>query len=213
MGFSNSIMLWSFRWRRASRKRYRHVGVSKATLYNIRNIIEGLHQSNIIIISLNILLCRKVESRRIRHLQFKTWPNYGVPEAVKPVAEFIAHVHTRKSGMQWRFDDKEVPIIYSNVRVSITKDIYFYSRARERGSNICTQDILTGSWFPRFGSALQWWYRSKWNLPDSISSLLTIYGHPAAQNITHILSPFSPFIKRNRASHEITKTPLDGRGK
>ena len=38
------------------------------------------------------------ESRRIRHLQFNTWPNYGVPEAVKPISEFIAHVYNRMKG-------------------------------------------------------------------------------------------------------------------
>merc|ERR1719400_2200201 len=53
----------------------------------------------------------KVESRRVRHLQFKTWPNYGVPDAVKPVAEFIAHVHTRKSELE-KEDRTFVPKIY-----------------------------------------------------------------------------------------------------
>ena len=38
------------------------------------------------------------ESRHVRHLQFKTWPNYGVPEAVKPIFEFIVHVYNRMNG-------------------------------------------------------------------------------------------------------------------
>ena len=38
------------------------------------------------------------EVRRIRHFQFYTWPNYGVPEAVKPISEFIVHVYNRMKG-------------------------------------------------------------------------------------------------------------------
>lgn len=33
------------------------------------------------------------EKRLIRHLQFKTWPNYGVPEGVTAISKFLKHVH------------------------------------------------------------------------------------------------------------------------
>ena len=53
-----------------------------------------------------LLLFRENESRRVRHLQFKTWPNYGVPEAVKPISEFIIHVYNRRKG----------EFIYNNIK-------------------------------------------------------------------------------------------------
>ena len=38
------------------------------------------------------------ETKRIRHLQFKTWPNYGLPDAVGPISDFVAHVYNRSRG-------------------------------------------------------------------------------------------------------------------
>ena len=35
------------------------------------------------------------ESRLIQHLQFKNWPNYGVPDAVGPISEFVKLVHQK----------------------------------------------------------------------------------------------------------------------
>lgn len=51
------------------------------------------------------------ESRRIRHLQFNTWPNYGVPEAVKPISEFIAHVYNRMKEFE-KDDNSSLPQLY-----------------------------------------------------------------------------------------------------
>ena len=35
------------------------------------------------------------ESRLIQHLQFRNWPNYGVPDAVGPISEFVKLVHQK----------------------------------------------------------------------------------------------------------------------
>ena len=57
----------------------------------------------------------KRESRHIRHLQFHTWPNYGVPEAVKPISEFIAHVYNRMKGNTIIYLGKHINIYISYI--------------------------------------------------------------------------------------------------
>jgi protein tyrosine phosphatase len=40
------------------------------------------------------------ECRTIKHLQFKDWPNFGVPDAVRPIAEFIKLVHSKAEALK-----------------------------------------------------------------------------------------------------------------
>ena len=38
---------------------------------------------------------KNIQPRKIEHLQFLKWPNYGVPDAVGPISEFIQLVHKK----------------------------------------------------------------------------------------------------------------------
>ena len=50
----------------------------------------------------------KAESRLIQHLQFKNWPNYGVPDVVGPISEFVKLVHQKAE--KGRFQNPEFVI-------------------------------------------------------------------------------------------------------
>jgi protein tyrosine phosphatase len=45
-------------------------------------------------------LTHEQETRTVKHLQFKEWPNYGVPDAVGPIAGFIKLVHSMAEALQ-----------------------------------------------------------------------------------------------------------------
>ena len=42
----------------------------------------------------------QIESRRVRHLHFKNWKNYGVPLSVTAISDFIVHVYNRKKELE-----------------------------------------------------------------------------------------------------------------
>ncbi len=40
------------------------------------------------------------ETQELIHLQFKSWPNYGVPDETGPISEFIRLTHLRANNQQ-----------------------------------------------------------------------------------------------------------------
>ena len=42
-----------------------------------------------------LVLSKDGENREVTHLQFKSWPNYGVPDETGPISEFIRLTHLR----------------------------------------------------------------------------------------------------------------------
>ena len=60
------------------------------------------------------------ESRLISHLQFKNWPNYGVPDAVGPISEFVKLVHQKAEN--GRFQNPEF-VIHCRYVYKVSKKI------------------------------------------------------------------------------------------
>ena len=51
------------------------------------------------------------EKRTVNHLQFTDWPNYGVPKATAPIANFVQLVHHKAAQMKLNAQDEEPELV------------------------------------------------------------------------------------------------------